>query len=119
MFWNNYTGIKSTTANAYIEAFNRTNLHILTHSMVQKVLLDGTGNNTRAYGVLFSRNGTQNLVANASREVIVSAGNSKSLLCLKIKYSLAPVLRLYLRSDKFTASIDVIWNRSERSLAIS
>jgi hypothetical protein len=80
MFWNNYTGIKSTTANAYIEAFNRTNLHVLTRSMVKKILITGTGNNTRAYGVLFNRNGIENIMVNASREVIVSAGIPKHAL---------------------------------------
>lgn len=86
MFWNNYTGIKSTTANAYIEAFNRTNLHILTRSTVTKVLLEVTGNMTRAYGVLYNRNGVQNLIATANREVIVSAGNQKYLRII-IRYS--------------------------------
>ncbi|XP_054165836.1 L-sorbose 1-dehydrogenase-like [Oppia nitens] len=85
MFWNNSTGIKSTTANAYIERYNRTNLHVLTRAHVKRVLLERTtGRELRATGVLYSRNGINNLVVTTTREVIVSAGpiNSPQVLML-------------------------------------
>ncbi|CAG2172485.1 unnamed protein product [Oppiella nova] len=84
MFWDNSTGIKSTTANAYIERYNRTNLHVLTRANVRKILIDRSSATPRAYGVVYSRNGVNNLLAMARREVIVSAGpiNSPQVLML-------------------------------------
>ncbi|CAG2100827.1 unnamed protein product, partial [Medioppia subpectinata] len=85
MFWNNSTGIKSTTANAYIERYNRTNLRVLTRAHVRKILIDNSSANTpRAYGVVYSRNGVDDVVAVANREVIVSSGpiNSPQVLML-------------------------------------
>ena len=79
MFWNNGTGIKSTTANAYIERYNRTNLHVLTRAHVQKILIQQNANGTNnAYGVVYQRNG-QNYTALSNREVILSAGLPKNL----------------------------------------
>lgn len=84
MFWNADTGIKSTTANAYIERHNRTNLHVLTRAHVRKLLIDQNSNGTRVYGVVYDRDNATGSVALANREVIVSAGpiNSPQVLML-------------------------------------
>ena len=84
MFWNSDTGIKSTTANSYIERYNRTNLHVLTRAHVRNLLVEQNGNNTNVYGVVYDRNGTNNSIAYANREVILSAGpiNSPQVLIL-------------------------------------
>lgn len=88
MYWNSDSGIKSTTANAYIERHNRTNLHVVTRAHVRKLLIDQNGNGTHVYGVVFDRNTTTesvtSSVALANREVILSAGpiNSPQVLML-------------------------------------
>ena len=85
MFWNNSTGIKSTTANVYIEMQNRTNLHVLTRAHVRCILLERTAaNNTvNAYGVSFDSNGTEYTVVFANKEVILSAGIPLKTILIK------------------------------------
>lgn len=80
MFWNADSGIKSTTANSYIETRNRTNLTILTRSFVERILLN---NASHVHGIVYSRNGST-YVAHADREIILSAGpiNTPQVLML-------------------------------------
>lgn len=56
-------------------AKNRTNLHIIKHAHVRKVVIDDEG---RAVGVQFTYNGTTELVARASKEVVLSGGTISS-----------------------------------------
>ncbi|MDG1580668.1 choline dehydrogenase [Pseudomonas sp. GOM6] len=63
-------GRRWSTANAYLRpAMARDNLKVITHALVERVLLDGQ----RAVGVRFQQNGKVQEVR-ASREVILSAG---------------------------------------------
>ncbi len=63
-------GRRWSTANAYLRpAMNRSNLKVITHALVERVLLDGQ----RAVGVRFQQGGKVQEVR-ASREVILSAG---------------------------------------------
>lgn len=80
MFWNADTGIKSTTANAYIESKNLTNLHIVTRAFVYQILFI---NNSSVHGVMYKRNGS-NYIAHTTGELIISAGaiNTPQLLML-------------------------------------
>lgn len=86
MFWNNDTAIKSSTANAYIEASgnpNRTtNLVISTRSTVNAILTSMGG--TRASGVKYQVRNGNSMVAFARQEVIISAGaiNTPQVLML-------------------------------------
>lgn len=62
-------GVRWSTANAYLKpARQRSNLTVITHALVQKVILDGK----RATGVEFIRKGQRTTVH--SKEVILSAG---------------------------------------------
>jgi len=72
---------RSSTAYSYIHpALKRPNLHISLESLVSKISF---ANNSIATGIEFWKNGTK-YIANASREVIVSAGalNSPQVLML-------------------------------------
>lgn len=82
MFWNNDTAIKSTTANAYIESANRTNLQIVTRAFVDQILFNSTVN-TRVSGIRYLKNGATYLMY-ANQEVILSAGpiNTPQILIL-------------------------------------
>lgn len=63
-------GIRYSTATSYLRtARKRSNLRIVSHALVVKVLLDGK----RAVGIAYERNG-QALELRARREVILSAG---------------------------------------------
>lgn len=63
-------GRRMSTATCYLKpARGRTNLHIITEAMTQRVLLDGN----RCIGVEYMRRG-QTVLAHAGEEVILSAG---------------------------------------------
>lgn len=63
-------GVRWSTANAYLRpAMERKNLTVITHALVEKVLLDGT----TAKGVQLSQNGKTE--AYFAKEVILSAGS--------------------------------------------
>lgn len=74
-----YNGVRSSTAQEYLAPNkNRTNLHVVKHAFVTKVLIN---QNNKAYGVEFTitRNGKKyNAKAFAKLEVIVSAGTIQS-----------------------------------------
>lgn len=75
-------GKRQSAAKAYlIPAKNRTNLHIIKHAFVEKILI---ANSNVAYGVRFRYRGKHILNAFARKEVILSAGsvNSPPLLML-------------------------------------
>ncbi|KAH7646845.1 glucose dehydrogenase-like protein [Dermatophagoides farinae] len=81
MFYNADTGIKSTTANSYIESINQTaRITITTRAFVERILFT---NNTHASGVVFTRNGTEYHMF-ANNEVILTAGpiNTPQVLML-------------------------------------
>ncbi|CAG2111166.1 unnamed protein product, partial [Medioppia subpectinata] len=69
---------RASTASSYIEPIVRTrnNIHVITRSLVTRILLSNT-NGLTATGVEFSRNG-QTYQVNARREVILSAGGTNS-----------------------------------------
>ncbi len=66
---------RSFSANAYYEPVSgRANLHVITSALVEKVILDGSSNEgVTARGVQYTKDG-RTQVANARREVILSAG---------------------------------------------
>lgn len=73
-------GRRSTTARSYlVPARKRSNLHIVTEALTEKIVFEGN----RAVGVTY-RQGGQSVTAKARREVIVSGGavNSPQLLQL-------------------------------------
>lgn len=81
MFYNSDTGIKSTTANSYIESINQTSgLTIITRAFVERILLT---NNSHAHGVVFKRNNTEYHMY-ANNEIILTAGpiNTPQVLML-------------------------------------
>lgn len=64
-------GVRWSTANAYLRpAMKRSNLTVITHALVHKVLLEGK----RATGVRFERKGKVQQVL-AAKEVVLSAGS--------------------------------------------
>lgn len=71
-------GKRHGTGNAFIDPNPYpNNLHIITDSLVTKILFDTTNrNNISAIGVTYHRNGN-NYTVYASREVIISAGKYK------------------------------------------
>ena len=74
-------GVRQSSSEAYLAPiYDRKNLHILTDSLVTKVLFDS---NKKAIGVEFTRNGKKYRV-NANKEIVVSSGalNSPQLLML-------------------------------------
>ncbi|WP_076418945.1 choline dehydrogenase [Colwellia sp. UCD-KL20] len=63
-------GVRSSTANAYLRpAMSRSNLTVVTHALVHKVLLEGK----KAVGVRYERKGKV-VDVKANKEVILSAG---------------------------------------------
>ncbi|HZR03308.1 MAG TPA: GMC family oxidoreductase N-terminal domain-containing protein, partial [Burkholderiales bacterium] len=73
-------GRRVSTATAYLRpALKRSNLHILQHALVHRVLFVGK----RARGVEYERTGTRQ-VANARREVILCAGTIQSPQLLEL-----------------------------------
>lgn len=75
-------GRRQSVAKGFLNsAKNRSNLHIIKHAHVTKIRIN---NDKVANGVEFIYNGTHKLVANAKKEVIVSAGaiSSPQLLML-------------------------------------
>ncbi|NEI72466.1 choline dehydrogenase [Rhizobium lusitanum] len=73
-------GRRSSTARSYlIPARNRSNLHIVTEALTEKIVLEGK----RATGVVY-RQGANTITTKARREVIISGGavNSPQLLQL-------------------------------------
>ncbi len=73
-------GRRSSAANAYLRpAMRRRNLAVRTHSLATRVLFDGR----RAIGVAYRR-GSEEHIARARREVIVSAGPIQSPKLLKL-----------------------------------
>ncbi|KAK5643312.1 hypothetical protein RI129_007157 [Pyrocoelia pectoralis] len=79
---NTLNGVRDSVANAYLKPIvkERSNLRILTRSLVIKILINCE---KKAYGVLFSRNGKM-YVAKSRRDIVISAGtiNSPQLLML-------------------------------------
>ena len=75
-------GIRSGTANAYIDPNPYpNNLHILINSLVTQILFSNNNNNLTATGVQFRKNGVTYTVQ-ATREVIISAGDSERKIFL-------------------------------------
>lgn len=75
-------GRRETTAKSYlIPAKDRPNFHVIKHAHVHKIDIDEKG---RATGVRFTYDGKHELVANARKEIVMSAGaiNSPQLLML-------------------------------------
>ena len=71
-------GVRESSASAFLDpAKKRSNLSVLTHAHVEKILFDGK----RAVGVAYTRKGKHSTLY-AAREIIVSAGavNSPALL---------------------------------------
>lgn len=63
-------GVRSSTANAYLRpAMARSNLTVITHALVQKVILEGK----KAVGVQYRHKGSI-INAKANKEVVLSAG---------------------------------------------
>lgn len=68
-------GVRWSTANAYLRpAMKRPNLTVVTHALVHKVNIDSLGEQPRATGVRYERNGRVEDVK-AMKEVILSAGS--------------------------------------------
>ena len=64
-------GARCSAYTAFLENIaNRPNLKILTHALVEKILIDDSN---RAYAVQYRR-GSRTVVSQASREIILSAG---------------------------------------------
>jgi len=73
-------GVRWSTANAYLKpAMSRSNLTVITNAMTHKVLMEGK----RAIGVKYDVNGVEG-IANASAEVILSAGSVGSPQLLQL-----------------------------------
>lgn len=63
-------GVRWSTANAYLKpAMDRSNLHVVTHAMTRRVILE----DRRAVGVEYELGGERH-IARASREVLISSG---------------------------------------------
>ncbi|WP_076407668.1 choline dehydrogenase [Shewanella sp. UCD-KL12] len=69
-------GVRWSTSNAYLRpAMKRTNLTVITHALVHKVLFSkNKGEKKKAVGVHFERKGKQ-IEVSANKEVILSAGS--------------------------------------------
>lgn len=64
-------GARCSTYRAFLENFkDRPNLKIVTHALVEKILIDDSN---RAYGVQYRR-GNRVVVVKASKEIVLSAG---------------------------------------------
>ena len=64
-------GVRCSTANAYLKpVLDRSNLTVLMHALIKKVVLEGK----KAIGVEFERDGKTQMIK-ANREVILSAGS--------------------------------------------
>ncbi|CAH0724115.1 unnamed protein product, partial [Brenthis ino] len=78
-----YFGERVSAYTAFIEPIRklRTNINIVTHALVTKVIIENKRDNLKAVGIEYIRNGTK-VVVKASKEIIVSAGaiNSPKLL---------------------------------------
>ncbi|XP_035739942.1 glucose dehydrogenase [FAD, quinone]-like isoform X1 [Vespa mandarinia] len=69
-------GLRCSTSKAFLrKASKRKNLHICTHSIVEKILIKE--NSKRAYGVMF-RNNEETYTVHANFEVILAAGTIQS-----------------------------------------
>lgn len=68
-------GIRSSTANEYLEPLLPANLHVVAHALVTKVLFTKINGKLMATGVEFSRKDQRHEVM-ATKEVIISAGLS-------------------------------------------
>ncbi|XP_063988368.1 glucose dehydrogenase [FAD, quinone]-like [Diachasmimorpha longicaudata] len=70
-------GLRCSAAKAFLRpASHRRNLHIMTHSMVEEILIEETSKT--AYGVRFRRRRGRKRIVHANREVILSAGSVQS-----------------------------------------
>lgn len=70
-----FKGIRSSTVRAYlIPAMNRSNLHVIKHAFVKKILIN---DQNVAYGVTFNYKGKE-MKAFSQKEVIISAGTIMS-----------------------------------------
>lgn len=69
-------GVRWSTSNAYLRpAMKRSNLTVITHALVHKVLFESkTGEAKKAVGVHFERKG-KHLEVRANKEVVLSAGS--------------------------------------------
>ncbi|XP_050303581.1 glucose dehydrogenase [FAD, quinone]-like isoform X2 [Anthonomus grandis grandis] len=71
---NNRDGARLSLAKAFVRPHkNNDNFDVMINSTVTKILIEGDGDNKRAYGVEFVYNGTTYTV-NATKEVILAAG---------------------------------------------
>lgn len=95
-----YDGRRQSTAKAFlIPAKNRTNLHIIKHAFVKKILIDESN---RAYGVQFVLNGST-FEACARKEVILSAGTVMSPVLL-MQSGVGP--KKHLEENKIICKVD-------------
>ncbi|XP_015112865.1 glucose dehydrogenase [FAD, quinone] [Diachasma alloeum] len=70
-------GLRCSTAKAFLRPVSRRkNLHILTHAMVEEILIEETSKTAR--GVTFRRRRGRKCTVHANREVILSAGAIQS-----------------------------------------
>lgn len=69
-------GRRSTTEYAYLttDVLARTNLKVITHAQVTRILFDQSGPTPRASGVEFTRPSGDKFQVKARKEVVVSAG---------------------------------------------
>lgn len=78
-------GKRSSTFHAFLEpAMDRDNLTIITHAHVQRIILDGEGDDVRATSVEYRDQSGDTVTVSASSEIVVSAGaiGSPQLLLL-------------------------------------
>ncbi|XP_025405336.1 glucose dehydrogenase [FAD, quinone]-like [Sipha flava] len=67
-------GSRCSTAKAFLRPIRlRPNIHVSMHSQVTRVLFENTGNDPRATGIVYLRNGKRRMVA-ARKEVVLAAG---------------------------------------------
>lgn len=77
-----FNGRRQSSAKAYLApAKNRTNLHVIKHAFVEKILINS---NNEAYGVEFVYNETNRLTATARKEVVLCAGTYMSPVLLML-----------------------------------
>lgn len=100
----NFNGSRSSTAHTYLAPHkNRTNLHVLKHAFVDRVLL--TDKNV-AYGVELTYKGEHKLTIKCSKEVIVSAGSIQSPTLL-LRSGIGPKKHLKERKIPFKNDLPV------------
>lgn len=114
---------RQSTAKAYlIPARHRTNLHIIKHAFVEKILIN---DQNQAYGVKFTYNGKHKMEVFAKREVITSAGSIMSPVVLMLsgvgpknhlkKYKIKTKADLAVGKNLYDHITAYLWFRFDRS----